>query len=116
MPPVWNQRVPCFLKTLSQSTSSTVMWLAAEWPRSYIVTLPRTPIFGQLFRFYFFKVVPVVGGLISGRREAYTYLPYSALAFPRPPELARIMESVGLRDVRYRLAMFGTVAVHWGMK
>ena len=80
------------------------------------ITLPRTPIFGQIFRFYFFKVVPVVGGLISGRREAYTYLPHSALAFPRPPELARIMESVGLRDVRYRLAMLGTVAVHWGTK
>jgi demethylmenaquinone methyltransferase / 2-methoxy-6-polyprenyl-1,4-benzoquinol methylase len=80
------------------------------------ITLPRTPIFGQLFRLYFFKVVPFVGGLISGRREAYTYLPHSALAFPRPPELARMMESVGLRDVRYQLAMFGTVAVHWGTK
>ena len=80
------------------------------------ITLPRTPIFGQLFRFYFFKVVPFVGGLISGRPEAYTYLPHSALAFPRPAELARIMASVGLHDVRYRLAMFGTVAVHWGTK
>jgi demethylmenaquinone methyltransferase/2-methoxy-6-polyprenyl-1,4-benzoquinol methylase len=80
------------------------------------ITLPRTPVFGQLFRFYFFKVVPLVGGLISGRREAYTYLPHSALAFPRPQELARIMASVGLRDVHYRLAMFGTVAVHWGTK
>ena len=39
------------------------------------ITLPRTPVFGQLFRFYFFKVVPFVGGVISGRREAYTYLP-----------------------------------------
>jgi demethylmenaquinone methyltransferase/2-methoxy-6-polyprenyl-1,4-benzoquinol methylase len=80
------------------------------------ITLPRTPVLGQLFRLYFFKVVPVVGGLISGRREAYTYLPHSALAFPRPPELAQIMESVGLHDVRYRLAMLGTVAVHWGTK
>jgi demethylmenaquinone methyltransferase/2-methoxy-6-polyprenyl-1,4-benzoquinol methylase len=80
------------------------------------IALPRTPVFGQLFRLYFFKVVPFVGGLISGRRAAYTYLPHSAVAFPRPPELARIMESAGLRDVRYRLAMFGTVAVHWGTK
>jgi demethylmenaquinone methyltransferase/2-methoxy-6-polyprenyl-1,4-benzoquinol methylase len=80
------------------------------------ITLPRTPVFGALFRFYFFKVVPLLGGLISGQRAAYTYLPHSALAFPRPPELARIMEAAGLRDVRYRLAMLGTVAIHWGTK
>jgi demethylmenaquinone methyltransferase/2-methoxy-6-polyprenyl-1,4-benzoquinol methylase len=80
------------------------------------ITLPRTPVFGQLFRLYFFKLVPLVGGLISGRREAYTYLPHSALAFPRPAELARIMTSAGLRDVGYQLAMLGTVAVHWGIK
>lgn len=80
------------------------------------ITLPRTPVFGRLFRFYFFKLVPIVGGLISGRREAYTYLPHSALAFPRPPELTRIMEAAGLREVRYRTAMLGTVAVHWGTK
>jgi demethylmenaquinone methyltransferase / 2-methoxy-6-polyprenyl-1,4-benzoquinol methylase len=80
------------------------------------ITLPRTPVFGALFRFYFFKIVPFVGGLITGQRAAYTYLPHSALAFPRPPELARIMQSAGLRDVGYRLAMLGTVAIHWGTK
>jgi demethylmenaquinone methyltransferase / 2-methoxy-6-polyprenyl-1,4-benzoquinol methylase len=80
------------------------------------ITLPRTPVFGRLFHFYFFRIVPWLGGLISGQREAYTYLPESVAVFPRPPELRRIMESAGLRDVHYRLAMFGTVAVHWGTK
>jgi demethylmenaquinone methyltransferase/2-methoxy-6-polyprenyl-1,4-benzoquinol methylase len=85
------------------------------------ITLPTTPVFGALFRFYFFKVVPLAGGIISGQRAAYTYLPHSALQFPRPVELAQIMTSAGLRDVRYRLAMpgmagVGTVAVHWGTK
>lgn len=80
------------------------------------ITLPRTPVFGALFRFYFFKLVPLLGGIISGRREAYTYLPHSALAFPRPAALADIMTAAGLRDVHYRLAMLGTVAVHWGTK
>lgn len=78
------------------------------------IILPRTPVFAQLFRFYFFRIVPLIGGLISGQREAYTYLPESVAVFPRPPELKRIMESVGLRDVHYRTAMLGTVAVHWG--
>lgn len=80
------------------------------------ITLPRTPVFAQLFRFYFFKLVPIIGGLISGQRSAYTYLPHSAVSFPRPAELAAIMASAGLRDVGYQLAMLGTVAVHWGTK
>ena len=80
------------------------------------ITLPNTPVFGALFRFYFFKIVPIVGGIITGQRSAYTYLPHSAVTFPRPAELAGIMTSAGLRDVRYRLAMLGTVAVHWGTK
>jgi demethylmenaquinone methyltransferase/2-methoxy-6-polyprenyl-1,4-benzoquinol methylase len=80
------------------------------------ITLPQTPLFGAMFRAYFFGVVPQVGRAISGHGEAYSYLPASALAFPRPPELKRIMESAGLRDVRYRLAMLGTVAIHWGAK
>jgi demethylmenaquinone methyltransferase/2-methoxy-6-polyprenyl-1,4-benzoquinol methylase len=78
------------------------------------ISLPRTPIFSQLFRFYFFKLVPIIGGLISGQREAYTYLPHSAVPLPPPDELAAIMRSVGLRDVRYRMAMLGTVSIHWG--
>ncbi len=85
------------------------------------ITLPRTPVFGPLFQLYFFKVVPLIGSVVTGQRSAYTYLPHSALKFPQPPELAAIMRAAGLRDVQYRLAMpglgrTGTVAVHWGTK
>jgi demethylmenaquinone methyltransferase / 2-methoxy-6-polyprenyl-1,4-benzoquinol methylase len=80
------------------------------------ITLPRTPVLGWLIEVYFFRVVPFVGRLISGNREAYMYLPESVAAFPPPPELQRIIESVGLRDVRYRTAMLGTIAIHWGIK
>jgi demethylmenaquinone methyltransferase/2-methoxy-6-polyprenyl-1,4-benzoquinol methylase len=80
------------------------------------ITRSGLPVFSKLFDLYFFWLVPLVGGLISGQREAYTYLPHSTLAFTRLPELARTMESVGLQDVRYRTAMLGTVAIHWGTK
>ena len=80
------------------------------------ITRPGQPLFRRLFDVYFFRLVPLIGGLVSGRRDAYTYLPYSTVAFPRPPELARIMQAAGLRDVRYQTAMLGTVAVHWGTK
>lgn len=78
------------------------------------ISLPRTPVFSQFFRFYFFKLVPIIGGLISGQREAYTYLPHSAVPLPPPAELAVIMRGVGLHDVHYRMAMLGTVSIHWG--
>ena len=80
------------------------------------ITLPRTPVLGWLLEIYFFRVVPFVGWLISGHREAYMYLPESVAAFPSPPELKRMNESAGLRDVRFRTAMFGTIAIHWGIK
>jgi len=80
------------------------------------ITLPRAALFGRLFRFYFFHIVPMIGRLITGHGEAYTYLPASALAFPRPPELKAIMVSAGLKEVNYRTAMLGTVAIHWGTR
>ncbi len=80
------------------------------------ITRPAGRLFRRFFDLYFFGAVPLIGGLLSGQREAYTYLPQSTRAFPDPAALRRIMERSGLRDVRYRLAMMGTVALHWGVK
>ncbi|GAB4423642.1 MAG: bifunctional demethylmenaquinone methyltransferase/2-methoxy-6-polyprenyl-1,4-benzoquinol methylase UbiE [Anaerolineae bacterium] len=77
---------------------------------------PKDDLFGRLFRLYFHNVVPVVGGLISGQPDAYSYLPASADAFLRPDELAAEMEQAGLRQVQVRLLMFNTVALHAGTK
>jgi demethylmenaquinone methyltransferase/2-methoxy-6-polyprenyl-1,4-benzoquinol methylase len=60
--------------------------------------------------------VPFLGGLISGDREAYTYLPKSTQHFVEPEELQRVMEQAGLQNVVYHLRMFGTVAIHVGTK
>ena len=78
------------------------------------ITHPRSAVWRQLFRWYFLYVVPVLGGLIGGAWDAYTYLPHSTLVFPDPEGLADIMTSVGLRNVRYRVLWPGTVAVHVG--
>ncbi len=80
------------------------------------ITRPASRLFRPIFDLYFFRLVPLIGGLISGQPQAYRYLPQSTINFPRPAELARIMLSVGLRDVRYQTAMLGTVALHWGTK
>lgn len=86
--------------------------------RVLILEIPRPAdtLFGQLFRLYFHKVVPVMGRLITGQGDAYSYLPASADAFLRPETLKTEMEAAGLHEVEYTLLMFQTVALHVGVK
>lgn len=85
-----------------------------------VVCLETTPpgenLVGWGSQFYFDTVVPFLGGLISGDREAYTYLPQSTSHFVEPDELQRLMEQAGLRHVVYRKRMLGTVAIHVGTR
>lgn len=76
----------------------------------------RRPFLGPLFTFYFEKVVPVVGGVLSGNVKAYKYLPRSVRAFPPADNLAEICRTAGLEDVTYQLLGFGAVAIHSGTK
>lgn len=86
--------------------------------RVLVLDIPRPAdtLFGTVFRLYFHHVVPLVGGLISGQRDAYSYLPASASAFLTPEELKAEMERAGLQPVGYTMLMFGTVALHAGIK
>lgn len=74
----------------------------------------RVPIAAQLFRLYFHRVVPLVGGLISGEPGAYAYLPASVDRFPDATKLAAMMDRAGFGRVRFRRFMLGTVALHVG--
>ena len=76
---------------------------------------PEGPL-GRIFRAYFLKVLPVIGGAVSGRRSAYSYLPESVLQFPKPDALARMMQDAGFGGVRYHLQTFGVSALHVGYK
>jgi demethylmenaquinone methyltransferase/2-methoxy-6-polyprenyl-1,4-benzoquinol methylase len=71
---------------------------------------------GNLYRWYFCNVLPRIGGLISGDRVAYAYLPRSVARFFRPAELAALMTTVGYPSVEYRVWTFGTVALHTGKR
>jgi demethylmenaquinone methyltransferase/2-methoxy-6-polyprenyl-1,4-benzoquinol methylase len=79
------------------------------------ITRSTVPGFTPLFRFYFHRVVPTVGRVVAGDREAYTYLPQSVDRFLTPAELSAAMEHVGLRAVRYRRVGLGTIAIHTGV-
>ena len=60
--------------------------------------------------------IPTLGRLISGSGTAYNYLPQSSIAFMAPEALAQAFQEAGLSEVRYRRLMFGTIAIHVGMK
>lgn len=69
-----------------------------------------------LIRFYMYKLVPILSGLITGDQEAYTYLYESTEGFLRAEELAAYLAAVGYKKVLFTRFMFGMVAVHWGEK
>jgi demethylmenaquinone methyltransferase/2-methoxy-6-polyprenyl-1,4-benzoquinol methylase len=79
-------------------------------------TEPPNGLWGDFYRWYFCSVLPRIGGLISGERSAYTYLPKSVGRFFRPPELAALMGAVGYHSLEYRVWTLGTVALHTGLR
>lgn len=80
------------------------------------VTHPRNSMLRTMHRLYFRYIVPLIGGYISGNRQAYVYLHESARAFPPPDTLANEMRQAGWQHVHYTLRSFGAVAIHIGVK
>jgi demethylmenaquinone methyltransferase/2-methoxy-6-polyprenyl-1,4-benzoquinol methylase len=78
-------------------------------------SLPRTPIFRELYRFYFYRFVPWMGGLLS-HRDAYSYLPASVRRFPEREVLAQIMREAGFAEVTWQELTLGVVCIHCGVK
>ncbi|MEX2049539.1 MAG: ubiquinone/menaquinone biosynthesis methyltransferase [Gemmatimonadota bacterium] len=87
-------------------------------PGARLVVLEFTEPPNRLVRagylFYFRRILPVVGRIVSGHAWAYTYLPESVKEFPTPEEFAALFEAVGFREVGWRLLTGGIAALHWG--
>ena len=78
---------------------------------------PRGWLFGWLYRFYFRRVLPLIGQLISRSKDnAYRYLPASVQEFPDGEALAERLRGSGLRDVWWRPLTLGVAAVYGGVK
>ena len=73
---------------------------------------PRAPGFRPLFRFYFTRLVPILGALIARNRAAYTYLPQSVDVFLSPEGLAQAMRQAGLEVECVELLALGAAAIH----
>jgi demethylmenaquinone methyltransferase/2-methoxy-6-polyprenyl-1,4-benzoquinol methylase len=76
---------------------------------------PPNRAFAALYNFYSRRILPIVGGALSGSRDAYTYLPESVRKFPAAAELADEMRSAGFAEVSYEYLTGGIVALHRGV-
>jgi len=77
-------------------------------------TQPPNKAFASLYNWYTRRILPIVGGAISGDREAYKYLPESVRKFPEAPGLADMMRDSGFERVEWEYLTFGIVALHIG--
>ncbi|PYP86247.1 MAG: bifunctional demethylmenaquinone methyltransferase/2-methoxy-6-polyprenyl-1,4-benzoquinol methylase UbiE [Blastocatellia bacterium AA13] len=77
---------------------------------------PIVPVFRNFYGWYFNRVLPGIGRLISGSKTAYRYLPDSVKAFPDQEALAAIMTEVGFSEVTYYNLFYGVAAVHLAEK
>lgn len=79
-------------------------------------TTPRSPLVRAAYHAYFRHLLPIIGGMISGHRTAYEYLPQSVAQFPAEAELATRMTSAGFAEVRYQSLTCGIAAIHAGQR
>lgn len=77
---------------------------------------PVIPGFRQLFNFYFNRILPRIGGAVSGSKGAYEYLPDSVRKFPDQKRLAALMQETGFDSVEYTNLTGGIAAIHTGIK
>lgn len=70
----------------------------------------------QLYKFYFRRILPVVGGWISGNKGAYTYLPESVMKFPQGNTFLEILKSCGFRQATRQKLSFGIASIYVGVK
>jgi demethylmenaquinone methyltransferase / 2-methoxy-6-polyprenyl-1,4-benzoquinol methylase len=90
-----------------------------RWGRVAILEFskPRHWLFGGLYRFYFRRLLPLIGQAISRSEDsAYRYLPASVLEFPDGEALAERMRQHGLTDVRWQPLTFGIATLYVGVK
>ena len=79
-------------------------------------TRPKRNLLSPFIWIHMHVIIPTLGGLLSGVREAYTYLPDTTEGFVTAEQLAERLSEAGFKNVGYQRLMFGTIAIHHGQK
>ena len=108
------------LRNLSNVESGLAELSRVVKPGGWVAVLefsrPANAILRPLFNLYFRKLLPWMGGLISGSLSAYTYLPASVQKFPDQSQLSLLMEQAGLAQVEFENLTGGIAALHMGRR
>jgi demethylmenaquinone methyltransferase/2-methoxy-6-polyprenyl-1,4-benzoquinol methylase len=80
------------------------------------VSKAPNPVWKRVFDLYFYNVVPLVGAMVGGSRQAYTYLPNSLTHHPNADQLRDRFTRAGFSDAGFQRLMGGSIAIHYGTK
>ena len=89
-------------------------------PKGKIVVLefsfPKNMILQWLYRYYFEKILPIMGRIISGHKIAYSYLPSSVINFPQGETFKKMLECSGFKNISLKPLTLGIVTLYKGIK
>lgn len=80
------------------------------------LSVPANAILRWFYCLYFTKILPWIGGMVSGDKAAYKYLPASVLKFPGKEEWMKTMQDCGYRNVSHKAFTFGICRMYIGEK
>lgn len=80
------------------------------------LSVPSNAFIRWCYKLYFLKILPAIGGMISGDRGAYEYLPASVLRFPAPDKFISMLKSVGFTTVEHTPLTLGICRMYVAKK
>ena len=80
------------------------------------LSVPSNSLIRWCYKLYFLKILPAIGGWVSGNRGAYNYLPASVLHFPAPDKFQAMMREAGFSTVEHKAFTFGICRMYIGKK
>ena len=80
------------------------------------LSVPSNAFIRWCYKLYFLKILPAIGGMISGNRGAYEYLPASVLRFPGPDKFIPMLKSAGFAQVDHTSLTLGICRMYVAKK
>ena len=80
------------------------------------LSIPSNPVIRWFYKLYFLNILPAIGGMVSGNRSAYEYLPASVLHFPAPDKFISMLREAGFGVVKHKAFTFGVCRMYVGIK